>query len=240
MPGSCARILCRYGRPAVTPTTSPKVNIDININIDSDAHTACDAIAASGQANLPQGSRFDTDRQAVLTISPTSVPDTRAKMSSSSSKRHSILPPVAQAGPKAPVRFSSSLVISDSAILTGAHTIQLRTESLVHPRAKIESLGGGVDIGKRCVVHERTHVGVLPAGDRAAGKGSGAAVTIMDYCTVEVGSTIEAGGTVIGEGTIVGVGSRIGSGAVVGKVIYVLPSLSRTVATRTMPALASR
>ncbi|KAK2597540.1 hypothetical protein N8I77_012319 [Diaporthe amygdali] len=145
-------------------------------------------------------------------------------MSSSSSKRHSILPPVAQAGPKAPVRFSSSLVISDSAILTGAHTIQLRTESLVHPRAKIESLGGGVDIGKRCVVHERTHVGVLSAGDRAAGKGSGTAVTIMDYCTVEVGSTIEAGGTVIGEGTIVGVGSRIGSGAVVGKYCTLSPS----------------
>lgn len=139
-------------------------------------------------------------------------------MSSSSSKRHSILPP-APAGPKAPVRFSSSLVIADSAILTGAHTIQLRTESLVHPRAKIESLAGGIDIGKRCVVHERTHVGALPAGDAGSKGGSGgAAVTIMDYCTVEVGSTVEAGGTVIGEGTIVGVGSRIGSGAVVGKV----------------------
>lgn len=144
---------------------------------------------------------------------------------SSSSKRHSILPPVAQAGPKAPVRFSSSLVIADSAILTGAHTIQLRTESLVHPRAKIESLAGAIDIGKRCVVHERTQVGALPAGNGAAsgGGGGGAAVTIMDYCTVEVGSTIEAGGTVIGEGTIIGVGSRVGSGAVVGKVGPSLP-----------------
>lgn len=148
-------------------------------------------------------------------------------MSSSSSKRHSILPPVAQAGPKAPVRFSSSLVIADSAILTGAHTIQLRTESLVHPRAKIESLAGAVDIGKRCIVHERTLVGALPAGDsRAGSSGGGAAVTIMDYCTVEVGSTVEAGGTVIGEGTIVGVGSRIGSGATVGKVGPPLPSFS--------------
>jgi len=141
-------------------------------------------------------------------------------MSSSSSKRHSILPPVAQAGPKAPVRFSSSLVIAESAILTGAHTIQLRTESLVHPRAKIESLAGAIDIGKRCVVHERTRVGALPAEGAGAGsRGNvGAAVTLMDYCTVEVGSVVEAGGTVIGEGTIVGVGSRIGSGAVVGKV----------------------
>lgn len=143
-------------------------------------------------------------------------------MSSSSSKRHSILPPVAQAGPKAPVRFSSSLVIADSAILTGAHTIQLRTESLVHPRAKIESLAGPVDIGKRCVVHERTVVGALPTGGPKTGS-NGVAVTLMDYCTVEVGSTVEAGGTIIGEGTIVGVGSRIGSGAVVGKYCTLSP-----------------
>lgn len=139
-------------------------------------------------------------------------------MSSSSSKRHSILPP-APTGPKAPVRFSSSLVIADSAILTGAHTIQLRTESLVHPRAKIDSLAGPVDIGKRCVVHERTHVGALPPGNSGAGSGSSrVAVTVMDYCTIEVGSTVEAGGTVIGEGTVVCASSRIGSGAVVGKV----------------------
>lgn len=152
------------------------------------------------------------------------IHDHPATMSSSSSKRHSILPPVAQAGPKAPVRFSSSLVIADSAILTGAHTIQLRTESLVHPRAKIESLAGAIDIGKRCVVHERTQVGALPVGDARSGSGGGgAAVTIMDYCTVEVGSTVEAGGTVIGEGTIVGVGSRIGSGAVVGKYCTISP-----------------
>ncbi|KAI3401511.1 hypothetical protein diail_10945 [Diaporthe ilicicola] len=144
--------------------------------------------------------------------------------SSSHSKRHSILPPVAQAGPKAPVRFSSSLVIADSAILTGSHPIQLRTESLVHPRAKIESLGGAVDIGKRCVVHERTHVGALPAGEAGPGGGGvGSAVTIMDYCTVEVGSTVEAGGTVIGEGTIVGVGCRVGSGAVIGKYCTLSP-----------------
>lgn len=133
-------------------------------------------------------------------------------------KRHSILPPIAQAGPKAPVRFSSTLTIADSAVLSGSHIIQIRSESVVHPRAKIESLAGPIDIGKRCIVHERTHIGA--PGER--GKYSGAegtnAVTILDYCTVEVAATVEAGGTVIGEGTVVGVGSRVGSGAVIGKV----------------------
>lgn len=136
---------------------------------------------------------------------------------SSHHKRHSILPPIAQAGPKAPVRFSSTLTIADSAVLSGSHIIQIRSESVVHPRAKIESLSGSIDIGKRCVVHERTHIGA--AGEHVRRHIETAnAVTILDYCTIEVAATVEAGGTVIGEGTVVGVGSRIGSGAVIGRV----------------------
>lgn len=135
---------------------------------------------------------------------------------SSHHKRHSILPPVPQAGPKAPVRFSSTLTISDSAVLSGSHTIQIRSESVVHPRSKIDSQVGSIDIGKRCIVHERTHIGAPP--DHVRHSENPNTVTILDYCTVEVAATIEAGGTVIGEGTIVGVGSRIGSGAIIGKV----------------------
>lgn len=141
---------------------------------------------------------------------------------SSSNKRHSILPPVSQAGPKAPVRLSSSLTISDSAILTGVHTITLRTESLVHPRAKIESQTGPVDIGRRCVVHERTQIGAAPSLSGSMPPSPSATgdigVTISDYCTIQVGAVIEAGGTLIKEGTVVGVGSRIGRGAVIGEV----------------------
>lgn len=157
--------------------------------------------------------------------------------SSSANKRHSILPPLKDAGPKAPVRFSSSLVIADSAILTGLHTITLRTESLVHPRARIESHAGPVDVGKRCIVQERTTVGALPltpgpvplkaaepaadghdAGESSKNTANATGVTLRDYCVVEAGAVIEAGGTVIGEGTRVGVGSRIGRGAVIGDV----------------------
>lgn len=147
--------------------------------------------------------------------------------SSSNNKRHSILPPLKDTGPRAPVRFSSSLVIAESAILTGTHTITLRTESLVHPRAKIESQMGPVDIGKRCIVQERTHVGAIPASPpgHVPGKSEGVAeddvgngVKVHDYCTIEAGVVVEAGGTVIGEGSRVGVGSRIGRGAVIGEV----------------------
>lgn len=135
---------------------------------------------------------------------------------SSHHKRQSILPPVSQAGPKAPVRFSSTLTIADSAILSGSHIIQIRSESVVHPRAKIESQAGPIDIGRRCIVHERTHIGA--EGARGQPPEYANTITILDYCTIEVAATIETGGTVIGEGTVVGVGSRIGSGAVIGKV----------------------
>ncbi len=133
---------------------------------------------------------------------------------SSSSKRHSILPPISQAGPKPPVQFSSSITIADSALLTGSHPITISTESVVHPRARLDSLGGRVTIGCRCIVHERTTIGAVGTQGKITEHG----VTLGDYVTVEVGASIEAGDTVIGDGTTVGVGAKIGAGAVVGKV----------------------
>lgn len=174
-------------------------------------------------------------------------------MSSSHNKRHSILPPLKDAGPRAPVRFSSSLIIAESAILMGIHTITLRTESLVHPRARIESQAGPVDVGKRCIVQERTHVGAAPSSSYSGGgspsvrspttptiaehpqegseNGSNrntTGVTLKDYCVVEAGAVIEAGGTIIGEGSRVGVGSRIGRGAVIGEVSCLCFLIPRT------------
>lgn len=147
-----------------------------------------------------------------------------------SSKRHSILPPVSQTGPKPPVHFSSSITIADSALLTGTHLITVLSESVVHPRARLESLAGRVTVGRRCVVHERATLGAagsrrVAAAAAAATSSSGektavSAVTLGDYVVVEVGATVEAGDTVIGDGTTVGVGARVGAGAVVGKVSH--------------------
>ena len=147
----------------------------------------------------------------------------------SSSKRHSILPPISQAGPNPPIQFSSSMIIADSALLTGSHPITIRSESVIHPRARLESTAGRLAIGRRCIVHERSHIGVVPVRRSSSssltipGGDSAPAVTLGDYVTVEVAASIEAGDTVIGDGTIVGVGCKVGAGAVVGKVfIYLL------------------
>jgi dynactin 6 len=128
-------------------------------------------------------------------------------------KRHSILPPIDKAGPRPPVNFSSSLTISDNAILLGTHSITIQSETVVHPRSRLESLNGSILIGRRCIVHERTHIGANPASEEQSG-----GVALGDYVTVEVAAVIEAGGTEISEGTIIGVGSRVGGGAKIGKV----------------------
>ncbi|PSR79958.1 trimeric LpxA-like protein [Coniella lustricola] len=146
-----------------------------------------------------------------------------AHSASASSKRHSILPPLKDAGPRAPIRFSSSLTIADSAILTGVYTITLRTESLVHPRAKLESRIGPVDVGKRCIVQERTHVGVFADAIVGNYHGEHLGVTLGDYVTVQAGAVLEAGGTVVGEGSLVGVGARIGRGAKIGEWCTISP-----------------
>jgi dynactin 6 len=131
-----------------------------------------------------------------------------------SSKRHSMMPSAALAGPKAPVNFSSSVTIAESAIVTGAYPVTISSESVIHPRARLDSTGGPVNIGRRCIVHERTHVGAGADADTEA-EGS---VTLGDCVTVEVGAVVETGGTTVGEGTIIGVGCRVGRGASVGKV----------------------
>ncbi|KAI3333838.1 trimeric LpxA-like protein [Ustulina deusta] len=139
---------------------------------------------------------------------------------SSSTKRQSVLPRV-QSGPKAPVNFSSSITIADSAILTGNHTINISSESVVHPRAKLDSANGRITIGRRCIVHERTTIGAASADPTPSESRDG--VVISDYATVEVGAVIESGGTMVGEGCHVGVGSRVGKGAQLGKHCVLAP-----------------
>ncbi|KAL2755525.1 hypothetical protein ACRALDRAFT_2084753, partial [Sodiomyces alcalophilus JCM 7366] len=135
----------------------------------------------------------------------------------SSSKRRSILSPISNAGPQAPVNASSSAKVSDNSILTGTHSITIQSESVIHPRARLESTSGSILVGRRCIVHERTHVGSTDGDETSGG------VVLGDYVTVESGSVVEAGGTEIGEGTVVGVKARIGRGAKVGKNCTITP-----------------
>jgi carbonic anhydrase/acetyltransferase-like protein (isoleucine patch superfamily) len=130
-----------------------------------------------------------------------------------SSKRQSVLPR-GQVGPKAPVNFSSSITISDTAILTGNHTINVSSDSVIHPRARFDSTKGRVTVGRRCIIHERTHIGASEPNQPSASFG----VLMDDFVTIEVSAIIESGETTIGEGTVIGIGAKIGRGAKIGKV----------------------
>ncbi|EQB59370.1 transferase hexapeptide domain-containing protein [Colletotrichum gloeosporioides Cg-14] len=135
----------------------------------------------------------------------------------SSNKRHSMLPAVSNTGPRPPVNFSSSLTVSDSAILVGTHSVTIQSESVLHPRCKLESTNGSILMGRRCIVHERVHIGAV--GDEEASGG----IAFGDYVIVEVGAVVEAGGTEIGSDTVIGVRSRIGHGAIIGKNCTISP-----------------
>lgn len=132
-----------------------------------------------------------------------------------SSKKHSVLPAIDRSGPKPPVKFSSSIVISDNAILQGTHSITIQSETILHPRSRLESNLGSILIGQRCIIHERAHIGCRPQGLGNAELGG---VVLGDYVLVETGCLIEAGDTEIGDGSVIHVGSKIGNGAKVGKV----------------------
>lgn len=107
---------------------------------------------------------------------------------------------------KPPVDFAPSIVVADSAALSGTHRIRIAANTVIHPRAKLNSSLGPITIGKSCIISERTQ---LSAPDSQG-------LTIGDGVVVEVNAVVEA--REIGEGTAVEVGVKVGKGAVVGKV----------------------
>jgi dynactin-6 len=129
-----------------------------------------------------------------------------------STKRSSTAKP---SGPKPPVNFSSSLTISEKAVLQGTHSITIQAETVVHPGVKFESAIGSILVGRRCIINERAHIGAYPEDLDTAKPGG---VSLGEYVIVEADCIIESGDTEIGDGSFIQVGSRIGTGAKIGKV----------------------
>ena len=125
--------------------------------------------------------------------------------------------PKVASGPKPPVKFSSSIAVADSALLTGTHSIVISSESVVHPRAKLNSAYGRIIVGRRCILDERCLLGASSLEPVEDDTRDG--VVLGDYVTVEVGAIIESGETVIGDGCVLGAGSQVKKGAQLGKVL---------------------
>jgi dynactin-6 len=128
----------------------------------------------------------------------------------SSSKRAS----TALQPPKPPTSLSPTLVIAEHASLVGSYLISLGSNTVVLPRAKLNSTYGPITVGSNCIISERSMIGLQGRG--ADGEG----VAIENGVVIEVGATVEA--KVVGEGSIVEVNAKIGRGSVIGRVRWVL------------------
>ncbi|KAF8476224.1 trimeric LpxA-like protein [Kalaharituber pfeilii] len=104
-----------------------------------------------------------------------------------------------------PVEFHASCVVDGSAQLTGTYLIRIGANSIVHPKARLNSTNGPITIGESCIINERC---LIQAADASG-------IVLGDGVLVECNTIIE--GKEVREGTDVEVGVRIGKGAVVGK-----------------------
>lgn len=107
---------------------------------------------------------------------------------------------------KPPVDLHSACVIDGNAQLTGTYLIRIGANTIIHPKARLNSANGPITIGESCIVSERC---LLQPSDQGG-------LVIGDAVLVECNAVVE--GKEVKEGTDVEVGVRIGKGAIVGKV----------------------
>ncbi|CAK7243161.1 MAG: hypothetical protein STHCBS139747_004672 [Sporothrix thermara] len=151
-----------------------------------------------------------------------------------SSKRQSLMP----AAPPTPVHFvtdrsssgtdgqgharSSHVVMADNVYVVGTYPVTISSDTVVHPRARLDAKNGPVNIGRRCIVEERAVVGGGGTSQSANMPTPEGSVTLGDYVSVETGAVLEAG-AVVGQGSVVGARSQIGSGAIIGRYCTLAP-----------------
>ncbi|KAI9873930.1 MAG: hypothetical protein M1830_010384, partial [Pleopsidium flavum] len=118
--------------------------------------------------------------------------------------------------PKPPTNHSPTSTLADTALLTGTHTITVASNAIIHPRAKLLSTHGIVNIGEGCIICERSSVGLTTAERMMGGENDvQEGVVLGRGVVVEQGAVVEAGS--VGEGCVVEVGARVGRGCVLGK-----------------------
>ncbi|KAG0132727.1 trimeric LpxA-like protein [Tuber indicum] len=113
-------------------------------------------------------------------------------------------PRPSEAVAKPPTVLASTVVIAETASLTGTFPIKIGANTVIHPRAKLTSAHGPITIGEHCIICERTQI----CPPDAEG------LIIGDGVVVEVNAVVE--GSVVGAGSVVEVGVKIGKGGKVG------------------------
>ena len=107
---------------------------------------------------------------------------------------------------KPPVDLHPACVIDGNAQLIGTYLIRIGANTIIHPKARLNSTNGPITIGESCIISERS---LLQASDQSG-------LVVGDAVLIECNAIVE--GKEVREGTDVEVGVKIGKGAIVGKV----------------------
>ena len=78
----------------------------------------------------------------------------RQRVSSSSHQQSGPAPP-----PRAPVSVHSTTTVSETATFHGTHPITIGSGTVIHPRARLYSFEGPIQIGDGCIIGEKTIIG---------------------------------------------------------------------------------
>ncbi|PWW77287.1 hypothetical protein C7212DRAFT_185576 [Tuber magnatum] len=99
---------------------------------------------------------------------------------------------------KPPTTLASSVVIAETASLTGTFPIKIGANTVIHPRAKLASAHGPITIGEHCIICERTHIYPPDAEGLVIGDGTVVEVNAVVEGSVGAGSVVEVGNCKLG------------------------------------------
>lgn len=128
----------------------------------------------------------------------TSTSTQRQRVSSSSHQQSGPAPPT-----RAPVSVHSTTTVSETATFHGTYPITIGSGTVIHPRARLYSFEGPIQIGDGCIIGEKTMIGDNEPNASSPTDASGGILT-------RISSSV-----VIGPQTTIRTGSYVRSAAVV-------------------------
>ena len=114
-----------------------------------------------------------------------------------------------------PVQYSTTTLVSASAIITGNHPISLGPNVIIQIRARINSAYGPINISENCIINERATIGMLSPPASTQAEDDPAGVSLAPGVVIESGAIVEAAS--IGAYTIIEAGAKVGKGVVLGE-----------------------
>lgn len=117
---------------------------------------------------------------------PASRPQHRTPSSSSSTT---------PSAPRPPTTIHPTATVADHVLFEGTHPVTIDAETIIHPRVRLYTYDGPIQIGAGCIIGEKCVLGSPPAAGSTAQTGgdSEASITIFSSVSISPASTISPG-----------------------------------------------